>query len=129
MRHRASTSSVFVAIAVIGELATAGLASAASGSVHVTVTKKAITITGSRSATNQVAQISFDPKTCAPYTIESKRNVQFSDYRSTKTGAFKYTILRSGLHLAKPKPHYACVYLLVVRGGSITSVASANAKL
>jgi len=120
---------VFAAIVAIGALATAGLAGAASSSVHVKVTTKAISITGSRSATNQVVQISFDPKTCASYAVESKRNVQFSDYRSTKTGAFTYRILRSGLHLAKPKPHYACLYLLDVRGGSITEVASASAKM
>ncbi|MDQ6776138.1 MAG: hypothetical protein M3071_07970 [Actinomycetota bacterium] len=58
IRHHGSSSLVIVAIALAGALATAGLASAASGSVHVKVTKKAITIAGSRSGAKQVVQIS-----------------------------------------------------------------------
>jgi hypothetical protein len=120
---------VIGAIVLSGALATAGLASAASGSVHVKVTKRAITISGSRTSTKQVIQISYDPKTCAAYTIEAKRNIEFSDFRSTKAGGFKYSILRSELHLRAPKPHYACVYLLLVNGGSVKQVAAASAKL
>lgn len=120
---------VVVAIVLLGALVTAGLASAASGSVHVTVTQKAITISGSRSAAAQVVQITYDPKRCAAYGTESRRNVQFSDFRSTKPGSFKDTIFRSTLHLAKPKPRYVCAYLLDLTGASIRSVASASAKL
>jgi hypothetical protein len=128
-RHRRSRSLVIGAIAVAGALLTAGLASAGARGVHVKVSKTTITISGSRSSTHQVVQISYDPNKCAAYPTESRRSVQYSDLRSTKTGAFKYLILRSKLHLAKPKPHYACVYLLNVSGSSITSLAASGAKM
>jgi hypothetical protein len=128
-RTRHHGSRIIGSIVLSLALATAGLASAASGSVHVKVTKKAITISGSRSSTKQVIQISYDPKTCASYTIEAKRSIQFSDLRATKAGGYKYIILRSKLHLAPPKPHYACVYLLLVNGGSVKQLAAASAKL
>jgi hypothetical protein len=129
IRRYASSSLVFVAVVVIGALWAAGLASAAAGSVHVKVTKKVITISGSRSGAKQVVQISYDPKKCASYSTEARRSVQFSDLRGTKSGPYRYMILRSALHLAKPKPHYACVYLLDVHGSSVKSVWSSSAKL
>jgi hypothetical protein len=129
IRHHASSSLALVAVVVIGALWAAGLASAASRSIHVKVTKKVITISGSRSSAKQVVQISYDPKKCASYSTEARRSVQFSDLRATKSGAYSYMILRSALHLAKPKPHYACVYLLDVHGSSVKSVAAARTKL
>jgi hypothetical protein len=113
---------------VLGALTTAGLAGAVSRSVHVNVTRNVITISGSRSGTGQVVQINYDSRRCASYATEVKRATEFSDLRPAKTGAFKYMIRRSGLHLAKPA-HYACVFLIVLRGDSFRQLTSASAKL
>jgi ribosomal protein L2 len=78
--------------------------------------------------TGQVVQINYDPKRCASYATEVKRATEYSDLRPAKTGAFKYMIRRSGLHLAKPA-HYACVFLIVLRGDSFRQLTSASAKL
>jgi len=120
---------ISAAVAVILALATAGVAGAASHSIHVKITKKAISITGSRSAIGDVVQLSYDTHKCASYTIESTRNTQFSDFRGTTAGPFKYTIERSGLHLSKPLPHYVCAYLIVLQGSSFKQLAAASGKL
>jgi hypothetical protein len=120
---------ISVAIAATLALATAGIAGAASNSVHVKITKKAISITGSRSATGDVVQLNYDPHKCATFAVENKRSTQFSDFRGTSAGSFKYTIERSGLHLSKPLPHYVCAYLIVLKGSSFVQLASASSKL
>jgi hypothetical protein len=78
---------ISVAIAATLALATAGIAGAASNSVHVKITKKAISITGSRSATGDVVQLSYDPHKCASFAVESTRSTQFSDFRGTSAGS------------------------------------------
>jgi hypothetical protein len=120
---------LLVVLVILGVLATGGLAIAASGRVHVTVTKKAITITGSRGVAGEAVQINYDPKRCVSYAGEQKRETEYSDIRGTKKGAFRYAIRRSALHLSKPTPHYACVYLIVLKGKSFKQLASASAKL
>jgi hypothetical protein len=125
---RGAFSLVLVAIVVLGALATAGLAGAASGSVHVKVTKKAIVITGSRATDKQAVQINYDPNKCGSYATEVKRNTEYSDFPKTKAGAFTYKIKRSGLHLSKPA-HYACVFLIALKGSGFVQIAAASAKL
>ena len=106
---------------------TGGLASAASGTVHVKVTKKVISISGSRGSAKQVVQINYDPKKCGSYATEVKRATEFSDLRGKK-GPFKYLIRRSGLHLSKPA-HYVCAFLIVLRGHKFHELASSGARL
>jgi hypothetical protein len=127
-RRRGQFSFALIAVVVIGALATAGLASAVSGSVHVKVTKKVISISGSRGSARQVVQINYDPKKCGSYVTEVKRATEFSDLRGTTAGAFDYKIRRSGLHLSKPA-HYVCAFLIILKGSSFHELASASAKL
>lgn len=129
-RHRGAPATALMAVVLTAALASAGLASAASGSIGVAVTKKLITISGSRSAAKDVVQINYDTKKCAStYAAEVKRSTQFSDLRGTHPGPFKYLIKRKDLHLAKPTPNYACVYLIVRKGVNFSTLAAAKAKL
>jgi hypothetical protein len=125
--RRGQFSSVLIAVIVLGALATAGLAFATTGSVHVRVTKKVIIISGSRGSAKQVVQINYDPKECGSYTTEVRRATEYSDLRGAK-GAFDYKIRRSGLHLAKPA-HYVCAFLIVLKGHDFKQLAAGSAKL
>jgi len=125
---RGPFSLALVVALVLGALTTAGLASAAAGSVHVKVTKKAIEITGSRGTDRQAVQINYDPKKCGSYATEVKRATEYSDFPRSAAGPFTYKIKRAGLHLTKPA-HYACVFLIALNGDKFVQVAAASAKL
>jgi hypothetical protein len=122
-----------LALALLVTLAVTATAVAASNSIHVSATKKKITVTGTAATANDSVQVNFDPHKCAAsYATEIKRGkVAFTDFAHQKSGHFKVTV---NLPIHEPsgdKPgHYACTYLLEIvdNGTNIKSVASASGK-
>jgi hypothetical protein len=121
-----------VALALLVALALAASAFAASNSIHVSATKKQLSITGTAAAAGDSVQVNFDPNKCAAsYSAETKRTkVAFTDFQAKGAGHFKFK-----LHLPIPSPsgdkpgRYACAYLLEIIGGqTIKPVASTSAK-
>ncbi|HEV7942147.1 MAG TPA: hypothetical protein VGP17_05030 [Solirubrobacteraceae bacterium] len=127
-RHPLATT---IALGLLIALALAATALAASNNVHVSATKKQLSITGTAAASGDSVQVNFDPHKCASsYTAETKRTkVGFTDFQAKGAGHFKFT-----LHLPIPPPsgdkpgHYACTYLLEIVGQNIKPVASTSAK-
>jgi hypothetical protein len=120
-------------LALFVTLAVSATAVAASNSIHVSATKKKITVTGTAATAGDSVQINFDPHKCAAsYAAEIKRaKVPFTDFAHQKSGHFKVAV-NLPIHLPSgDKPgHYACTYLLeIVDGGTnIKPVASASGK-
>jgi hypothetical protein len=120
-----------IALGLLIALALATAALAASNSVHVSATKKQLSISGSAAASGDSVQVNFDPNKCAAsYSAETKRTkVGFTDFQTKGAGHFKFT-----LRLPIPPPsgdkpgHYACTYLLEIVGQNIKPVASTSAK-
>ena len=127
-RHPFATTT---ALGLLIALALATAALAASNSVHVSATKKQLSISGSAAASGDSVQVNFDPNKCAAsYSAEIKRTkVGFTDFQTKGAGHFKFT-----LRLPIPPPsgdkpgHYACTYLLEIVGQNIKPVASTSAK-
>lgn len=120
-----------VVLGLLTVLALAASAGAASGSIHVTATKKQLAITGSAATAGDSVQVNFDPNKCAAsYSLESKRtNVAFTDFRASGAGHFKFTIKLPIPPPSGDKPgHYACAYLLEVENDNVKPVASASGK-
>jgi hypothetical protein len=120
-----------VVLGLLVALAVAASAAAASNSIHVTVTKKQIAITGTAATAGDSIQVNFDPHKCAAsYSLESKRaNVAFTDFQASGAGQFKFTI-----KLPIPPPsgdksgHYACAYLLEVENDNVKAIAWTSGK-
>ncbi len=122
-----------VVLGLLVALAVAASAVAASNSIHVTVTKKQIAITGAAATGGDSVQVNFDPHKCAAsYSLESKRaDVAFTDFQASGAGHFKFTIKLPIPPPSGDKPgHYACAYLveIVDNGTNIKPVASASGK-
>lgn len=130
-RRRSVATALVLALFVT--LAVSATAVAASNSIHVSATKKKITVTGNAATAGDSVQINFDPHKCAvSYAAEIKRaKVPFTDFAHQKSGHFKVAV-NLPIHLPSgDKPgHYACTYLLeIVDGGTnIKPVASASGK-
>lgn len=120
-----------VVLGLLVALSAIASAAAASNSIHVTVTKKQIAITGTAATAGDSVQVNFDPHKCAAsYSLESKRaNVAFTDFQTSSAGHFKFTIKLPIPPPSGEKPgHYACAYLLEVENDNVKPVAWTSGK-
>jgi hypothetical protein len=127
-RHPLATT---VALGLLVALALVASAAAASNSIHVSATKKQMTITGTAATTGDSVQVNFDPHKCAAgYSAETKRTkVAFTDFQAHSAGHFKFTLKLPIPAPAGGKPgRFACAYLLEVVSDNIKPVASTSAK-
>lgn len=126
--HPFATTAV---LALLFALAVAASAAAASNSIHVTATKKQLTIAGVAATTGDSVQVNFDPHKCAAsYSAETKRTkVGFTDFQAHSAGHFKFTLKLPIPPPSGDKPgRYACAYLLEVVNDNVKPVASTSAK-
>lgn len=120
-----------IALVLLVVLALAASAAAASNGIHVTATKKQLSITGTAAASGDSVQVNFDPHKCAAsYSAETKRaKVAFTDFQAKGAGHFKFTIKLPIPPPSGDKPgRYACAYLLEIVGDNVKPVASTSAK-
>lgn len=136
-RRRGLASAVVIAAGgALGAFVSAsGAAGASAPSIHLKVTSKTITISGSAlagggaAAGGDVVQVNADTRKCAAWTKESTRKTPFTDLHPAKAGTFTFKIVRKGFTDAKPRPHYACAYLLVLDGSDFKALASTSHTL